>query len=460
MQGLDVRRYNNVISLLNGEGLTAAQAKTARQAVVRNKFIGIVDAVRQNDTDALRTAYSFVTKQLTEKAVDSILAEIHPDLKSQVATRLGKGFSVVGSTSSSAQDLRHAFDNVRSLTEFSSDAARAAKRTLAEHKLELTTVAYADGHRISGVWGDDIADVQLKAYEPQARRARGEARPTMDTPIIKDRNWTGPFAVIDLEAFSVKTKKGQLVSLKDIIDNPSRYINGWKGPDASFFDADRDTADRRAKTGPKAAVMDTLVPAADGHTDTVPSIYTYNKQKLVLVIVPGEGISAHYTDGTQEITLPIHEKGREKALRITRQQFSAKKGPTSFDRGTNAVDDMLVNSALIVQIPVRDPDARPRPLYRAPVMMAAASLESVSRASADAGRLGTEAGVVSAGGDLGRQKGIPPRLERAGGNIRVDFVLYAATDANVISSALASRMRHDMDSVLSHPSCERIGREN
>jgi hypothetical protein len=219
--------------------------------------------------------------------------------------------------------------------------------------------------------------------------------------------------------------------------------------------------------------MDSLVPVSDGATDTVPTIKTYGKPMLVLVAVPGEGVSAHYTDGSQKIKLPIHERGREKALRIERHSLTDRDGPTSFDNsGSNAVDDMMINSALIIQIPVNDPNHRPRRGWDnigLETLGGATSLASFSfdggatrggAASLDAGNLGTEAGVVSAGGDLGSQKSIPQRITRSDEPIRADFVLYAATDANVISESLANRMRRDMDSIIDHPACVKAGREN
>jgi hypothetical protein len=213
--------------------------------------------------------------------------------------------------------------------------------------------------------------------------------------------------------------------------------------------------------------MDVLVPVTDGHTETEPTIYTYGKPTLVLVAVPGEGISAHYTDGYDTSNLPINNGGAEKALRIERQSLSENDGPTTFDRGTSLVEDMLVNSALIIQIPVDDPQARRRhmPSFGGLLSMGA-GLETTRSATfsprgLDSGNLGTEAGVVSAGGDIGEQKQIPGRIRRDHAMpIRADFVVYAATDAQVISPALARRMRSDMDAIIDHPACRKAGSEN
>ena len=81
-------------------------------------------------------------------------------------------------------------------------------------------------------------------------------------------------------------------------------------------------------------------------------------------------------------------------------------------------------------------------------------------ASIDTGRFGTEAGMVGAGQDLGDQKPVPRQLRRVAGPVRVDFVLYAATDSNVISPALAKRMRTDMNQIINHPACTRAAVEN
>jgi hypothetical protein len=471
ISSLSAPKYNNVVNTLDGYGLTSSQADDARAPNMRAKFISIVDSVNANDADALNTAHRYVVEKLGEATVAKILAEIDQDLPGAVA-RLSRSFGTVGTTASSAVELARAFENVASLANRGSQANRTASDKLREQHLELTTVAYADGNRTFGVWGDDIADVRLNAYKPDVRRYRGSEPETLGCPFVKDTNWAGPFGVMDLAAFSVKTKGGRVVSLQDVIDNPSKYVNDWNGPEASFYSASKDEISRREKTGPKVAVMDALVPAADGHTETVPTIKTYGKTKLVLIAVPGEGISAHYTDGSGTVKLPIIENGREKALQVTRQQFSDRQEPTSFDRGASAADDMLINTAVIIQIPVRNPDA-PRPtLRRGPVLFGGpAVLESfgVTRgggakgiaASLDSGNYGTEAGVVSAGMDLGAQKRIPPRIYRDEAKpIRIDFVLYAATDSQVISDALARRMRQDMDNVVNNPACEKVRSEN
>jgi hypothetical protein len=467
LRALSITKYNNTIDNLDGNGLSSRQADIARGSDVRAKFRAIVDAVINDDAAALSTAHNYVSGRLTEASVKAILNEIEPNLARDVAQLLGTGFDRVGSSGSSAADLRTAFNNVKSLLEYGSDANTAANRVLKRHDLTLTSVAYADGHRTWGVSGDYIADITLESFEPGASRRPGSSRPTMTSPIVKDSNWTGPFGVIDLASFSVQSKNGSTVSLKEVLEDPARHVNNWKGPDRSFFDDGQDEVSGRGRSlkGPKAAVMDTLVPVSDGSTDTVPTIYTYGKPMLVLVAVPGEGVSAHYTDGSQKIRLPIHESGREKALRITRASMSDRDGPTSFDRGSSAVDDMLINSALIIQIPVNDPDRRPRrsggPIFLESLGGAASfSFASSTTRGLDSGNFGTEAGVVSAGGDLGRQKDIPQRITRTNEPIRADFVLYAATDANVVSDALASRMRRDMDSIIDHPNCAKASTEN
>jgi hypothetical protein len=465
LRPLTPTKYNNVVRDLE---LPATQESAAKKSDVRAKFGSIVDAMIDDDASALKTAHEYVSKRLSGASVKKILDAISPGLSNEVSDKLGASFERVGSSGSNAGDLRTAFANVKSLLEYG-EASTLAKRTLAKHDLTLTSVAYADGHRTFGVSGDYISDVRLKGFEPNAMRRLSSSREATALPFVKDSNWSGPFGVIDLAAFTVKNKNGRSVSLKDVIEDPARHVNGWNGPDVSFFSESQDEVRRTrgGTTGPKAAAMDALVPATDGSTDTVPSIYTYGKPMLVLVAVPGEGVSAHFTDGSSELNLPIHEGGREKAMRITRQSLSDREGPTSFDRGSSAVDDMLINSALIIQIPVNDPNHRPR----RGGFGGGFALESFGGAAAlsfagssrgiDSGNLGTEAGVVSAGGDLGRQKAVPQRITREENSpVRVDFVFYAATDANTISDGLAKRMRNDMDSIINHPACEKATSEN
>lgn len=467
LRPLTPTKYNNTIRDLE---LPTSQDTAAKKSDVRAKFTSIVDAMIDDDAAALKTAHEYVSKRLSGASVKKILNAISPGLANEVSDKLGASFEQVGSSGSNAGDLRTAFANVKSLLQWG-EASNLAKRTLAKHDLTLTSVAYADGHRTFGVSGDYISDVRLKGFEPDAMRRLGGGREATALPFVKDSNWSGPFGVIDLASFTVQNKNGRAVSLKDIIENPGRHVNGWNGPDVSFFSESQDEVRRtrgQGTTGPKAAAMDALVPATDGSTDTVPSIYTYGKPMLVLVAVPGEGISAHFTDGSQEINLPIHDGGREKAMRITRASVSDRQGPTSFDRGASAVDDMLINSALIIQIPVNDPNHRPRRGgfgggFALESFGGAAALSFAGGATRgiDSGNLGTEAGVVSAGGDLGRQKDVPDRITREQDSpVRVDFVFYAATDANTISDGLAKRMRGDMDSIINHPACEKAAVEN
>lgn len=476
--------YNNAINNLNGYGLTATQAAKANTTALFLRFNTITDMIDAPPVPAgysLKTAYDFATSQLGAAAVAAILDELQPGLSQQVASKLSTSFETLASTGSDPKKVARAYANVKSILGDWEVRAAAEKALKAEH-LTVTEVAYNDGSRTSGVWGDQIADTRYEVFETNARRHVGHGGVqdnTFAAPIVKESNWDGPFAVADLAGLSVTTRDGKTISIADAIQDPAKYINNWNGPDHSFWSEAMDPAvggTLNGLKGPKVSVQDSLIPVADGHTETVPTIYTYHRPTLVLIAVPGEGISAHYTNGNGKIQLPIIDKGKEKALRITREEFSSKKGPTSFNSpGENLSDGQLVNSAIIVQIPVNDPNHHPRRLrggYAALESFGPATAKSLSfgatrgisrggAASLDAGEFGTGAGIVSAGAELGDQKSIPSQITRTMDRpVVVTYSIYAATDSNVIGAGLAKRMRHDIDAVKEHPAFKASGVEN
>jgi hypothetical protein len=102
---------------------------------------------------------------------------------------------------------------------------------------------------MSGAFIRSVAGADILRFAAPARAAGGgfwtagdalgASRETMLCPIVKDSNFSGPFGVIDLEAFKVKSSTGRMVSLAEVIKNPEHHASSWNGPDQSFFSTNR-----------------------------------------------------------------------------------------------------------------------------------------------------------------------------------------------------------------------------